>query len=332
MAQSNNAQVLYEAQRTIVGWAALTPNTARTVFSSASTPWCNSTGYEYLVRPAGLITGGAITTHADVNKVTVAAMTVYMPWVSGADADGMVTIGAGTATASRGVTSDVCRTTSITINSSGAITAVSGVDHTAVSAVRGAVGGPPYIPNTSIEIGQVKFTATADAAVLVTEIYQIPGTSLERWDYPTWTIDPAAGEVTFDEVLPASHTSDLAKPVYVYYSTPLFSPLGKTSDWVPASTTYSVNSSSYYGGAIGSASSSLGQASFKWYPDVDGISDTFIDNGGNTLWFKFKSDRTKSAYSLTQGVVGLSLTYPSSGVVSANVTVTADLATTHYSS
>jgi hypothetical protein len=96
-------------------------------------------------------------------------------------------------------------------------------------------------------------------------------------------------------------------------ATPLFAPLPNTSDWVPAESTYSITSTSTYDGPIGSASSSLGQASFTAVLK-DGITDNFVASKGKELWFEFRPDRDKTVpKQLTQGIFGVSRTFPAGG-------------------
>lgn len=332
MAQSTNALVYYEAAQSYVGWAALTANTDRDVFTSASKPWSNATGYEYIIAPAGVVTGGEVTSSGSNDEVSVAALTALMPWVSGADANGIISVNAdATVSVPRGASAYT--KSSITIDTSGAIAVVTGTTSAgALSNTRGAAGGPPFIAVGSIEIAQVWYTSASAGVVAASEIKQIVGDSLERYDYPVYTQDPAAGTVTFVEALPASHTGSVAKRVYLFYYTPQFSPLGKAADFVPANTTYSVNSTSYYGGAIGSSSSAIGQASFTWYPDNDGLTDAFIAKAGQEVWIKFKPDRNKTPYSLTQGIVGIAVTNPTTGPISASVTITPTQASSNYAS
>jgi len=96
-------------------------------------------------------------------------------------------------------------------------------------------------------------------------------------------------------------------------ATPLFAPLPNTSDWVPAESTYSITSTSTYDGPIGSASSSLGQASFTAVLK-DGITDNFVASKGKELGFEFRPDRDKTVpKQLTQGIFGVSRTFPAGG-------------------
>ena len=292
-------------------------------FESSAAPWSGAAGAEPVVSPYGLLTGGAVTTTGVNDQVSVAALTAMMPGASGASATtGVLSVSTGTLTASRGATTDTHRITSITVNASGALAAVAGVDGTAFSDTRGADGGPPFIPVGSIEIAQVKLTSTTAAPVTAAEIVQIAGLTLERSDYPVYEINYATGEITFAEALPLIHTASVPKKVYARFSTPLFAPIPYTSDWTPAESTYSVSSTDTYDGPVGSATSSLGQASFTAQLK-DGITENFLSSKGNTVWVEFRPDRDKTLpKQLTQGVLGVSRTFPAGGGFSASCTVT----------
>lgn len=320
--------IRYEAGQTPHAFEAMTDSGDRTTFAASFYPISNRAGSEPVLAPYGLLTGGAITPHAtDNDKVTVAALTASMAAAAGADADGVVSVASGPVTITRAVGPDTHAVTSITVASTGALAAVAGTDGTAFSDTRGAAGGPPLIPVGSIEIGQVKTTAAATAAVLASEIVQVAGLSLERSDYPVYALDYATGEATFADALPAIHTGSVPKKVYIKGSTPLFAPIPQTSDWVPAEATYSINSTDTYDGPVGSASSSLGQASFTAILK-DGITDALVALKGQTLWFEFRPDRDKTVpKQLTQGIFGMSRTFPAGGgSFSANCTVTPSVA------
>jgi len=313
----------YEAGQTPYPFEALT-STDNLTFSSSFAPWSNAAGAEPVVAAYGLLTGGAITATAVDNQVSVAALTAMMPGATGASATtGIRSVSTGTVLASRGATTDTHRITSITVNDSGALAAVAGVDHTEFSEVRGDPGGPPYIPVGSIEIGQVRLTSITDAAVTAGEIYVVPNLHVEYSNYPVFDIDYAVGEVTFAAELPLIHTGDEPKKVYARGSTPLFAPLGKVSDWVPAESTYSITSTDTYDGPVGSATSSLGQASFTAQL-IDGITEAFLLQKGKTIWTEFRPDRDKLLPKmLTQGVLGVSRAFPAGGgSFSASCTVT----------
>lgn len=315
--------IRYEAGQTAKPFEAMTDSGDATVFSASFSPVSNASGSEPVVAPYGLLTGGAITPHADNDTVSIAALTASMAAVTGADSDGVISVAAGTLVITRGLTTDTHNITSITVNSSGALAAVSGTDGTAFSETRGATGGPPLIPVGSIEIGQVRTTSVTAAAVTSDEIYAVPGTHVERSDYPVYSLDFATGEITFAEALPLIHTGAVAKKVYIKGATPLFAPIPQTSDWVPAESTYSINSTDTYDGPVGSASASLGQASFSAILK-DGITDSFMAQKGKNLWFEFRPDRDKTVpKQLTQGIFGVSRTFPAGGgSFSAACTVT----------
>ena len=315
--------VRIEAGQTAYSFEELS-STDDTIFAASASPWSNASGAEPVVAPYGLLTGGAITPNTGTDdSVTVALLTAMMPGATGASATtGVLSVSTGNVTISRGLTSDTHRITSITVNASGALAAEAGVDGESFSETRGDDGGPPYIPVGSIEIGQVRTTSVTAADVASSEIYQIAGLSLERSDYPVYEIDYATGEVTFADSLPLIHTSDAPKKVYARFSTPLFAPIPKTSDWTPAESTYSVSSTDTYDGPVGSATSSLGQASFTAQL-TDGITENFLSSKGQTVWVEFRPDRDKSApKQLTQGVLGVSRTFPAGGGFSASCTVT----------
>jgi len=315
--------IRYEAGQTAKPFEAMTDSGDATVFEASFSPVSNAAGSEPVVAPYGLLTGGAITPHASNDTVNIAALTASMAAVSGADAEGVISVAAGTLTITRGLTTDTHNITSITVNSSGALAAVSGTDGTAFVETRGAAGGPPLIPVGSIEIGQVRTTSVTAAAVTAGEIYTVPGTHVERADYPVYALNYATGEITFAEALPLIHTGAVTKKVYIKGATPLFAPIPQTSDWVPAESTYSINSTDTYDGPVGSASASLGQASFSAILK-DGITDSFMAQKGKNLWFEFRPDRDKTVpKQLTQGIFGVSRTFPAGGgSFSASCTVT----------
>lgn len=320
--------IRYEAGQTPHAFEAMTDTGDATTFAASFYPISNKAGYEPIVAPYGLLTGGAITPHAtDNDKVTVAALTASMAGATGADADGVVSVASGSLTITRAVASDTHAITSIAVDSTGALAVVAGTDGTAFSDTRGAAGGPPLIPVGSIEIGQVKTTSSTSAMVTASEIVQVAGLSLERSDYPVYALDYATGEVTFADALPEIHTGSVPKKVYIRGATPLFAPISQTSDWVPAEATYSINSTDTYDGPVGSASSSLGQASFTAILK-DGITDALVGLKGETLWFEFRPDRDKTVpKQLTQGIFGMARTFPAGGgSFSASCTVTPSVA------
>ena len=332
MAILNSAAVYYESAQAQQAFGAMTGNTARTTYSTTTKPWSNAAGYEYIVAPYGLITGGEVIPAAAAgnNNVDVAALTAMMPAATGASATtGILTVNAtANQAAVRGSGSDAYRITSVTISSAGAVAMVAGTAATAFSATRGGAGGPPSIPLGSIEIAQVKLTSTAAAAVAASEIYQVVGDSQERYDFPVYTADPIRGQATFAAALPLLHgtaageAATAAKLVYVRAATPVFAEIARARNWVPAETSNSASSEQYYDGAVGSFSSSLGQASFEASLN-DGVTDALIAKRGLNLLFKFAPDKNKAPYQLTQGVLGISRTFAVGANPSVSFTVSA---------
>lgn len=320
MATAENAKLDYEAGQNAVSMTLLTDSGDRTTFTSAASLWSQRSGFTPVIRPNGLLTGGAVTTNASNDTVTVAAMTLNLNGV-------VTTVNAGTASISRGLTTDTHRITSITINSSGAITAVAGVDHTEFSETRGANGGPPLIPVDSVEIAQVRVTSVSAAVVASSEIFQVPGLHQERADFPLFKVNYGSGSVTMLAQLPASHTGPVAKRIYASYASPIFAEVSLASDFVPPENTHSVTSTQIYGSTLGATSTTLNQGTFTAYLD-SGVSDALVTLKDNILWFRFYPDRYKSGYILSQGKLGIARTFPAGDNIQAACTINAAAAAT----
>jgi hypothetical protein len=341
-------QVEYEAAATPVAFAALTPNGARTVFTAAAKPWSAqvvTVGVEpYVVAPYGLINGGEVTPAAAAgnNNVDVAALTAMMPAASGADATtGILSVGQALNTAcTRGAgASTAYIINSITINASGAIAVVVGTGaESAHITTRGGAGGPPSIPLTSVEIAQVRFTSHTAGVVLASEIFAVPGTHQERYDFPVWQTDTIRGTVEFSDAMPLIHgatagaASTAGKLVYARYATPLFAVQPRTRDFVPADTANSTSSEALYDNVnLGSVTSSLNQASFV-AKLADGTTDAILAQVGKNLLFRFKVDKNRAPNIITQGVLGVGRTFPVGGWTEATFTISPGQASVNFAS
>lgn len=321
--------IRYESGQTAQPFEALTDSGDHTTFSASFYPISDASGYEAIYGGYGLLTGGAITVGSGNDNVAVAALTLFAPGMTGADSDGIVTVAAdATVAVSRGATTNTHRITSITIASDGTITPVAGIDHTAFSETRGATGGPPYIPVGSVEIGQVRTTSVTAAVVLAAEIFAVPGTHLELADQPGCTLDPATGELTFYDALPLTHTGDVPKKVYLKGATPIFAKLQNADSWVAARESNSISSIDTYDGPVGSASSSLGQASFTAVLK-DGITDPVLSKRGQNIWVEYRPNEDNLLpKELTQGLLAVSVTNPARGSKVGSFTLTSEKATT----
>ena len=319
------ALVEYEAGQTPFPFEALDDSGDRIHFAASVAPWSDAPGFEPVVAPYGLLTGGAVTATGTVNQVSVAALTASMAGSTAANSNGVVVReSAGTLLAVRSDDAGTPnRITSLTVDEAGELAAEPGIQGASFTENRGVAGGPPLIPAGSIEIGQVRLVGLTDAVVQANEILTVPGLHVERADYPVYQIDYARGWVVFATALPPIHASNEPKKVYVKGATPLFAPVSNASDWVPAESTYSITSDETYDGPVGSASSSLGQASFTALLK-DGMSDPIVMQKGKRLWFKFRPNRDATyPYQITQGLLGISRTFPAGGgSISASCTVT----------
>ena len=334
MPSAENAIIYYEAGQSLVPMVALTDSGDNTIFNSADSLWSDKGGYAPEIKPNGVLTGLVVSPAASGTNdlVDLSGGTLNLNGV-------VTTITADTdLICLRGATTDVCRINSITITSAGAVAIVSGTDHTAFSETRGATGGPPWIPSGSVEIAQVRFGAIANAAVLATEIKATPNTHRELATYPTYETEFGRVEsgvlgvagITFNSALMASHSDDTgttvtAKKVYAQYYEPEFTAIPKATDFKRPSNSKSVSSTPIYGGAVGAVSSSLGQGGFKTYLS-DGVSDGLLAEEGNKLWFKFKPDRLKTPYVLSQGYLGIAEQFPAGSSIMADCTISAEVA------
>ena len=318
-----NAILYYESGQEYTPMAALTDSGDRTTFAGAAGYWSGASGKEPVVRPNGLLTGGAITPHADDNKVSIAALTA---WLAGVE----VSVNAGTLLATRGVGTgsslDGYIITSMTVNSSGALAAIAGAEGDAFTTTRGAAGGPPWIPTGSIEIGQVRFAGSvSDDAVATSEIFTVEGTHRELAMQPLWDEDYYEGEVTFLSALPAIHSDNAGvatagKGVYAAYYTPIYAEVPNAYDFVPPANSHSTSSTQVYGGTVGSTSMTLNQGSFSCLLS-SGVSDGILSKEDDVCWFKFYPDRLKAEMIACQGTLGIVQAFPAGGNISAACTV-----------
>ena len=334
MPTAENAKLYYEAGQSLTAYAALSDAGAHTVFNSAATFWSKRSGKTPSVRPNGLVTGCVITPAASgtSNYVDVSAGTAMIAGVLKT-----ITAAADVECARPAGSGDDCKINSITITALGAIAVVAGADHTDLATTRGADGGPPWIPTTSIEIGQVKYTSDTGAAVSADEIFQVVNTHQERWDFPVWEENPinVASQVAgyagieFNSALPQIHSDDAGsttagKLVYAQYYEPSFAEVPKAENFVPPENTHSVSSKQVYGSTLGSSSKSLGQGSFTFYSN-DGVTDALLKLVDETLMFKFYPDILKTPYIVSQGKLGITSSYPAGDNISHACTISPEI-------
>lgn len=326
--------VRYESGQTSYAFEAMTDSGDNTTFSASFSPFSKASGFAPTVCPYGLKSGGAITPGSSNDEVDVAALSLCAPGMSGADADGTVAVSAASGiSVSRGLTTDTHRITSITVDSTGAVVAVAGVDHTAFSETRGADGGPPFIPVGSVEVGQVRVSSITAGLILTTEIYTVPGLHRETAGNPSVNrINYVDGTIVFASGLPLIHTGGLPKKVYIKGAVPIFADLGYSSDWSPANETYSTTSTDTYDGAVAESSASVGSASFTAQLN-NGVEDSIIALLGQDLWIEYRPDRNVSTIKqLTLGKLSVSWTQaPSSSKVQGSFQVAATTKSENFS-
>ena len=400
MPTAKDALLKYEAGQTAVAMSALADAGDHINFAGSVSPWSRRSNYAPVIRPNGLITGGAVTPSAasTSDAVDVAAATAYISgalvtaaastdeavvrttsgyllltlaseayvsavvgdigktvsggttgdtatlvaynnstrqWlvaqVDGGDTfdddDEAITIGTGTGA---GAMSGVAvvpgyKINSVVMTSVGGIEVTQGYPGLAFSDTRGAIGGPPLIATTSVEMAQVRYTSSATADVVAAEIFSVVGVHTERSDYPVYDVDYYTGKITFVDDLPLIHTGAVAKGVYASYASPIFADVSIATDFVPPEDSYSVSSTQVYGRTLGSTSSSLGQGSFTAYLN-NGVTDSLVTLEGENLWFKFFPDKYAGPYIVCQGTLGVTRSFPAGDQITAACTINAESA------
>jgi hypothetical protein len=317
--QASEALIQYEAGQDLVAMQKMTGATDRMIFSITDAPWSNRSGYEPEILPDGLITGGVIGVGTGNDKISITDLTCY---INGVEVDVTSIADQDVERSTEYVPGETYLTNSITVISAGAIAILQGVEGSSFSTTRGAAGGPPLIPTTSIEIGWVRFADTTPAEVDESEILQIPGTSTERYDFPVYEEDLTNGQIVFISALPQIHVGTLTKEVWCEVYTPIFASLEPAGDFVPPENTHSQSSTQVYGGTIGSSASSLNQGSFLAFLK-DGVTDNIINLKDEVLWFKFFPHRLRSPYIMCNGKLGVARTFPAGNNIQAACTISA---------
>lgn len=325
---NENSKLEYESGVTPYVMHALTDSGDRKTFDSSALLFSESTGNAPVIRPNGVLTGGAVSVavSGSNNVVDVAALTLNLNGVEDS-------VSAGLDTAITRAATDVASVSSITINAAGSIAVIQGTDSadTTIVETRGAAGGPPLIPVDSVEIAQVRTTTNTAGVITAAEIFQTIGTHLEKADFPTYEADNFNAQVVFNSALPANHTGSVAKAVYASYADPIFTEQNFANDFVPAENSHSVSSEQVYGATVGSSSSSLGQGSFTAILK-DGITDDIITKKNQTLFFKYTQDKSKAPHILTQGKLGVSRTFGASDNPKVSCTISASVASVERAS
>jgi hypothetical protein len=340
---AENSQVQIEQGQALVAFAVMIDAGDHQVFTPAAGDkvFSGKSGKAPTIRPNGIVSGrnlGSVATSGSNDVVDVAAFSAYSKGVEhavAADVDVAITRAA----------TDVSKINSVTMDETGAIAVVAGVDgeDATFSEVRGAAGGPPLIAVDSVELFQVRMAGNTAAAITADEIFQVVGQHAERFDYPAFDVknvgDGSSAEtsaetnahVKLSAALPLAHTGAVPKRVYAQYYTPVYAAVQKTLDFVPAEISHSVSSQQFYGGSVGSTSESLGQGGFTALL-TNGVADSLVADKNQVLTVKYFPDRNQAAHIITQGKIGISRTFPVSNQIQASVTISAESASVEFTS
>lgn len=331
MPNASNAQLLYEADQLQVAMTELTDAGDQINFDSAATLWSGRAGKAPDVKPNGVKSGGVITPESSGtnNQVDISECKCYLAGVE-------TTVAAVADQAIARPTVSNYQKQSITITSAGAIAVVEGTEGSAFSDTRGAAGGPPWIDNDAIEIGQVWYDSQSAAAVLASEIKQVENVSQERYDLPNWEIEYISvsnnvlgyAGIYFHSALPLIHSEDAGtntygKDVYASYWTPEFIEIVDAYDFNPPANAHSINTQQVYGRTKGSTSTTLNPGGFS-VEMKDGVTDNLLKFTDQLIWFKFKPNRLNDPYILAQGYLGVVSAFPAGANINAVCSIAAE--------
>ena len=276
-----------------------------------------------LIRPGGVLTGLEVTPDdAEVNNtVDINAGTA---WINGA----LVTLAAATeGLAVRGTAPNIFKIDSITLTDAAAIAVVEGTGSTEFSEVRGAAGGPPLIPVTSIELAQVRMTTEAAAAIKASEIFKVPNQHRELASYPTYVVQPVGeapyagtARVVFSEALPLIHTGPLTKTVYARYTNPNFVTLPECSEIKLPRDTFSQTEEKTYDGPRAAVSLGRGSGGFSCLHDGTGTA-LIMQVKGTQRFLKFFPDKYLTGYWICLATLAIADEYPAGGSMKAAVSL-----------
>jgi len=320
---STDAKILVELGGVLYDYEELTDSGDHITFavSTAKRLFSMVGAQKPLIRPDGVLTGLEVTPAASNldDKVDVSPGTA---WINGA----VVTLAAAATdvAATRPTPTDDHTITSITLTDAGAVAAVAGVDHTEFSEIRAADGGPPLIAVTSIELAQVRLTASASAAVLDSEIFAVPNQHRELAAYPVYEVKPmgAAGtaQVVFSEALPLIHTGAIPKTVYARYTNPNFAALTECSEVKLPRDTASQSEDATYDGPRAAVKWGRGTGSFTHLHDGSGTALIMLVKG-TQRFLKFFPDKYLTGYWIMLATLGVADEYPVGGNMRASISL-----------
>jgi len=322
---------MYEADQVLTAFLELTDQGDKQEFKSAAQIWSGRSGKAPDIKPNGVKSGGVITPEAGGanDQVDISECKVYIAGVE-------TTVSAAVDQAiTRPAVSDY-QIFSVTVTALGAFAIVDGAEGTAFSETRGANGGPPYIDNDAIEIGQIRVSSQTPAVITTDEIKQVENVHQERYDLPGWEIQYASvsngvlgyAGITFHSALPAIHSEDAGstvygKDVYAQYYVPSFVEIVDAYDFSPPANSHTINTTQVYGRVKGSASQTLNAGAFS-VELKDGITDNLLRFADEFIWFKFFQDRLNDPFILCQGYLGAPVSFPAGANVNATCAIAAE--------
>ena len=291
--------------------------------------------YEPDVRLDGVVNGLILTPSATADAVDYSAGQVYVK-------GDLVTVTAGTvASLSRPAVDGNVIQNAIMVDENGTVTAVAGAEG-ATSNVRGAVGGPPYLPHDKVLLGYVILSYVAATGGAVVTSNEVDTASKERADIPGYKILYHDGQdernpngsnegcIEFTSALALIHNSlddatgatgtAVTRNVYASWRSPVFEEIPDCKDVSKDETLATINTMAYGDTYEEKAVSTPSwSASFSYYwSKVNDIIDVIKNT---KRFFKLYPDKDSSQHWLGVCTVTANHSIPVSDALQGDVTL-----------
>lgn len=227
---ADNLQILVEDGFTPHGPAPMTDGGDRRTFSCAGPRFSlcakdeNGANRMPIARPDGVRNGCMVVPSASgaPDAVDVSAGTA---WIGGA----LVPVPQALNIAIPRPAAGMKSVSSVIITGTGGISVIPGLENPTFSSVRGAAGGPPYIPAGQAELATISFASSVSTAIKEDGISFSP----EYSHAPDHRLLPYSAQVVFSAPLKSIHTGGTARDVWITWNEPLMTAMDALSFRAP---------------------------------------------------------------------------------------------------
>lgn len=224
------------------------------------------------------------------------------------------------------------------------IVEVEGSENAGASTVRGAAGGPPFIPALYVEVGQIIFTATGTQLITAAMIKQGSSAYTELATSPELKIVNGIGRglkaetpaeenafVEFSSAMDLRHTAGTTKGVYARVYEPIITELVNANNFKGSFQSVSGSAESVYRNVISSKAFSRADGGYDRKLG-DGVTDFELKLNGGTLTYRFYPDGAEDPYQLTQATIGIDPSYAADANRDVTVTLVSEFETALFAS